>query len=271
MLAVDQFRAYLDETEPGIGPLGVERRHVEGFITRVLDTRSSATAKQRYQSLNGFFKWLAEEEGVDSPMVRIRPPKVDEKPPPVMTRDQLSAIVATTTGKSFDDRRDRAILLILIDTGIRASELTGLTSADVSLEPAAIYVRGKGDKYRSAPLGHEAVLALDRYERARSRHPHAHRTDALFLGARGPLTRSGLGQLVGRRGKQAGMDGVFPHLFRHSFVHHWLATGGQEGDVARILGWSRKSSAQLLERYGASAATERAHAAHQTYGLGDRL
>ena len=64
---------------------------------------------------------------------------------------------------------------------------------------------------------------------------------------------------------------MHPHLFRHSFVHHWLATGGQEGDVTRILGWSRKSAAQMLDRYGASAATERAHQAHKTFGLGDKL
>jgi integrase len=60
-------------------------------------------------------------------------------------------------------------------------------------------------------------------------------------------------------------------MFRHTFVHRWLADGGQEGDVARILGWSRKSAASMLERYGASAATERAHDAHKRFGPVDHL
>lgn len=272
LLAVKQLESWLVAQGRSTDVDRIARVQVEGFITHVLDTRSSATAKQRHMSLRSFFRWLVEEEEIaTSPMTKMRPPKVDERPPPILTRDQLSSILGTTSGKAFEDRRDAAIMLVLIDAGVRASELVGLKVDDVSLEAAGIWIRGKGGKFRSAPLGFQAVRALDRYLRARTRHPYAGRSDALFLGARGPITRSGLGQIVARRGKQAGIGHVYPHLFRHSFVHHWLADGGQEGDVASILGWTRKSAAQLLGRYGASAANERAHVAHANHGLGDQL
>jgi integrase len=76
---------------------------------------------------------------------------------------------------------------------------------------------------------------------------------------------------VKKRGQQAGIEGLHPHVLRHTFVHRWLISGGQEGDVVRILGWSRKSAAQMLDRYGASAATERALQAHRRFGPVDSL
>lgn len=72
-----------------------------------------------------------------------------------------------------------------------------------------------------------------------------------------------------RRGAQAGLDGrLHPHIFRHTFAHRWLHDGGSEGDLQRLAGWK---SPQMLQRYGASAADERARDAHKRLGLGDRI
>jgi site-specific recombinase XerD len=271
LLAVAQLDAWLVEHGHSTDVARIERTQVEGFISHVLDTRSSATAKQRYMSLRSFFGWLIDEEEInDSPMAKMRPPKVEERPPPVLTVDELRALIAACAGTSFDDRRDAAIVLMLIDTGMRSSELIGLTGADIDLDNGVAHVLGKGGKHRAAPFGDQTTQALDRYLRVRVRHPHA-RSEALLLGKRGPITRSGLGQIIKRRGRQAGVDPMYPHLLRHTFVHRWLASGGQEGDVVRILGWSRKSAAQMLDRYGASAATERAFGAHRKIGPVDTL
>jgi site-specific recombinase XerD len=271
LLAVDQFTAWLVEHNCPVEVGRIERVHVEGFISHMLDTRASATAKQRYMSLRGFFGWLIDEEEIDtSPMAKMHPPKVEEKPPPVLTADELHALISACSGRDFADRRDAAIVLLLVDTGMRSSELVGLTIEDVDLDLGVAQVLGKGGKRRAAPFGDQTAQALDRYLRVRNRNPRA-RSEALFLGKRGPITRSGLGQIVKRRGHQAGIDGMFPHLLRHTFVHRWLASGGQEGDVVRILGWSRKSAAQMLDRYGASAATERAFDAHRRIGPVDSL
>jgi site-specific recombinase XerD len=271
LLAVTQLDAWLEDHGHTRDPTRLERAHVEGFVGHMLDTRSSATAKQRYMSLRSFFAWMVEEQEIDrSPMEKMKPPKVEEKPPPILTPDELQALITACSGRSFDDRRDAAMVMLLADTGMRASELVGLTTGDLDLDLGVAHVIGKGGKHRAAPFGNQTTLALDRYLRSRPQHSHARR-EPLFLGKRGPITRSGLGQIVKKRGLQAGIDGMYPHLLRHTFVHRWLASGGQEGDVVRILGWSRKSAAQMLDRYGASAATERAFEAHRRFGPVDSL
>lgn len=240
---------------------------IQEYLVHMLDTRASATAKQRYSSLQQLFKWLYEEGEIETnPFDRIRKPKIEETPVPIVTRDERAALLkACKSGTKFDSVRDTAVVRTLMNTGMRLSELTGMQVHDVDLDNDVVTVTGKGNKIRVISLGANTVAALDRYKRERGRHRLADEPE-WWLGLRGPLTNSGVAQILARRSDEAGLERIHPHQFRHTFAHEWVRAGGPETDLMRIMGWE---SPQMLARYGASAASERAREVHRQLGIGD--
>lgn len=216
----------------------------------------------QYRALQQFFKWWSQEEDLPNPMANLRPPAVKEKVVPVFTETELTKLLHSCEGRTFVQRRDRAILSLFRATGIRLSELAGILydpedpeRTDIDLQRREVLVRGKGGKERVVRFGHETARAIDRYLRLRAQHRHA-RSKRLWLGAknRPAMTANGIYQMVARRGEACGVA-VNPHKFRHHFSHTWLDKGGAEGDLMELNGWA---SPQMLRRYGASARSARA-------------
>jgi site-specific recombinase XerD len=281
--AVEGFTEYLAGYEPGAedrpaptdleGEHGIHREHIEGYVTALMARTSPGNAHQHFRSLRTFFGWLVdEEELLRSPMRTMKPPQLPEVEVPVISDDDLKKLFATCKGTSFVDRRDRALMLMLLDTGGRLSEVTNRTQDKLDLDVNVLHVLGKGNRERPLPFGKTTAVAMDRYLRAAGKHlgRSLEERDPLWVSykRRDALTIWGVGEMIERRCQAAGIEHIHPHQFRHTFAHQWKVNGGNEDALMRIMGWR---SREMLSRYGASAGVERARRQHQDLSPADRL
>lgn len=248
----------------------VHREHIETFIIDTRERTSAANAAKDYRQIQQFFKYLVDDGEVTvSPMANMTPPKVPEKQVPILTLDQVAALLKACPSNTFEGLRDAAMIRLLWDCGLRAMELMTMDMDSVDLQTDSATIMGKGSKVRTVPLSNNTAAAVTKYlRRGRNKHAFANRTDALWIGYKGALSDSALRQMLERRGTDAGIPNVHPHRFRHTMAHRFLAAGGQEKDLMRLAGWT---SPQMIQRYGASAGAERAQAAARRLALGDAL
>jgi site-specific recombinase XerD len=243
-------------------------RLADWFAHLAEEGQSENTILTRYRSMRRFVRWLiAEEEIEGNPMANLEQPKPKPKPVPVLTDKDVLALLKVCDQRTFTGRRDEAIFRVLFDCGLRISELAGLKVDDVDMDQDVLRVTGKGGKVRVVPFGAKTSRAIDRYLRLRRKHRHTDQ-DGLWLGQRGAFSAWGIDNVVRVRAAEAGVEGLHAHRFRHTAAHEWLVAGGQERDLMRLMGWS---SDTMIGVYGASAATERAHAAARRLKRGDRL
>jgi site-specific recombinase XerD len=259
---------------------GVDAPHIRAFLLSEERRTSAASAAVHFRNLRVFFGWLAREEERSSPnpMDRVEGPKVTKKAKAFFTDDELARLLKTCSGASFEDRRDTALMRVLMDTGLRVSGLAGLRydpddeeRNDVFLAKRRLRIRLKGGDETWVPIGKKAAAALDRYIRIRARHQQA-ASPWLWLGVKGHntshMTASGIRDMVGRRGEQAGIQNVHPHRFRRSFADSWLAAGGSTDDLMHITGWK---TYDMVREYTEARGIARAHDAHARLSPGDRI
>jgi site-specific recombinase XerD len=226
---------------------------------------SEGYINNQFRALQQFYKWLAEDEGRANPTAGMTPPKIHEKLVPVVGDAEIEALLARYENKpDFDSRRNYAMIRLFLWSGVRLAELTNIKVGDIHLDTGSARVLGKGKKERMVKFDPRTIKALDKYIRTRAKHKMS-KLDQLWLGSnqRPPLTPNGIRQCVRKAAQNIGFH-LYPHMFRHTFAHHWLDAGGSEGDLMELMGWS---SPQMLRRYGASAKAARAQRAYDRVDL----
>ncbi len=245
---------------------------VEAKTPRSKKPLSPATVQGYVRTLRVFFSWVVREEYLpDSPTAKIPVPKATQKVINTFTHEQIGKLAEACYRTNGNGYRNLTILLLLLDTGIRVSELVNINHEDVNLAEGWIKIKvGKGGKERIVPIGSVVQKSLWKYINHFRPQPLTQKVTRLFLSDDGlPLTRSGIQQMLRRCGKRAGISGVrcSPHTFRHTFAKSYLINGGDIFSLQKILGHSSLASVRTyLNLFGTDIKKQ-----HQKYSPADNL
>lgn len=253
---------------------GVQAEHVRAWIVALREAGAAdASLASYFAFLKVFFNWITaeDERTTPNPVLTADRPKVSRKAKRYLTADQIRALLKVCEGRDFTARRDAAIIRVLVDNGMRVGGLVSIRLDNVDLRGRTLKIVLKGGDEHIAPIGAKTAAAIDRYLRVRAAHPCAD-SPWLWLGAgssgRERLGDEGVRLMLARRGEQAGIMGLHPHMFRGTTAHELLAAGASDGDVQHILGWRSRS---MVEYYAGDLAMERARDVHARLSPGDRI
>ncbi|MEP7206243.1 MAG: site-specific tyrosine recombinase XerD [Casimicrobiaceae bacterium] len=274
--SLDSYRQDLNRWSAWLARRGLTlieagRGDVERFLADEFGARAKATSIARRLSAMRRFYGLALQQGrlTADPTLRVRAPKLPRRLPKNLSEAQVDALLAACSGDSTQALRDTAMLETLYATGLRVSELVGLTLGQVSLDMGVVRVVGKGSKERLVPLGENAVQAIQRYlAMARPALAGTGRSDALFLTGRHlPMTRQAFWLLLKRYAVRAGIPAatLSPHVLRHAFATHLLNHGADLRVVQLLLGHADISTTTIYTHV-ARERLKQLHAAHHPRG-----
>ncbi len=247
-------------------PHRITPNHIRQYLVSLQRRGLKDTSQHGHaRGIKAFLNWLVSEGELNkSPMDRVSMPKVEERVQPPFGPDDVKALLNACSSKNAKDLRDRAIVLGLLDSGLRASELMSLRVGSVDMRSGLVTVQGKGRRQRTVRFGARTRKALLRYLASRD-NPTA--DSALWVAyrrdgrERGPLSYRGLGMVCKCLGERAGVTPCHPHRFRRTFAL-WCLRDGMDLHSLRLL--MGHSSLAVLQRYLALAGEdiERAHKLH---------
>lgn len=234
----------------GKTPCDVGREDIRAFLSHErAEGHSASTAARRLVALRTFYRFLILERIVQAdPTENIESPRTLKRLPTYLTADEVDRLLESQDIKSATGLRNRAILELLYATGIRVSELTGLSLDRYNPEAGYVLVMGKGSKERVVPLGEVAQDWILKYkEEARPKLLKGHSSSALFLSTRGSaMSRQMVWVLLKAAARGAGIaKDLSPHTLRHSFATHLLEHGADLRSVQLLLGHSDISTTQI--------------------------
>jgi len=227
------------------------------------------TIQDYVRTVKVFFNWLAREGYTsENRLARLRLPKATSKVAEVLTPQEIAQMLKCIDPLTRRGARDQAILLLLLDSGLRCSELTGFTVEDINIEGGYLKVLGKGSKERIVPFGTVTQKALLRYSIHYRPQPFNAVVHNFFLAPDGrPLTYEGARMIIKRIAQRSGVKRLHTHLCRHTFATNYLINGGDVFSLQQILG---HSTLEMVRRY-VSLASAHINVQHKKFSPMDRM
>jgi site-specific recombinase XerD len=201
---------------------------------------SSHTVNCYLRSIRAFWSWLVDEEIInENPFNKIKLPKPIKKIIPTFSASQLHQLISVIDTSTAKGSRDYSIILTLLDSALRVTELTNIKMDDLMLDDGLLKVLGKGGKERHVPIGTEVQRVLWRYISRYRPQPINLNIDYVFLTRDGnKITRNRIENIMLRYGEKTGISGVriSPHTLRHTAAVNFLRNGGDVFSLQRLLG-----------------------------------
>lgn len=259
-VSADEFRTWLLALQSRPRRRRTKTGEIEG------GNLSPATIHQAYRAVKAFLNWLRREGYLEEiPTDRVEAPQTSDVFPDIPSSEAVSKLLKSINRRRPSGIRDYAMILLLIDTGLRAGEIVKLKLEDLDLKAGLLRVFGKGRKHRMVPMGEKARRALWYWLRAR---PEDSLDDSLFVYRNGiGITQRALYLMLARKSREAGLGRINPHSLRHFFATRFLANGGDMYTLQRILGHTTPTMvARYLHMTGEDIA-----ALHRRASPGDML
>ena len=247
--------------------LEVDTVNLQSFLAERLEGGYKASSSARLLSaMRRLFQYLYREKlRADDPSALLSSPKLPQRLPKDLSEEQVDRLLQAPGEEQPIELRDKAMLELLYATGLRVSELVGLTLSDVSLRQGVVRVIGKGNKERLVPMGEEAIYWIERFiEYGRPWLLNGQALDVLFPSNRAQhMTRQTFWHRIKHYATLAGIDSekLSPHVLRHAFATHLLNHGADLRVVQMLLGHSDLSTTQIYTH----VATERLRQLHQQH------
>lgn len=247
--------------------LDADTINLQSFLAERLEGGYKASSSARLLSaMRRLFQYLYREKlRADDPSALLSSPKLPQRLPKDLSEAQVERLLQAPGEEQPIEQRDKAMLELLYATGLRVSELVGLTLSDVSLRQGVVRVIGKGNKERLVPMGEEAIYWIERFiEYGRPWLLNGQALDVLFPSNRAQhMTRQTFWHRIKHYATLAGIDSekLSPHVLRHAFATHLLNHGADLRVVQMLLGHSDLSTTQIYTH----VATERLRQLHQQH------
>ena len=227
------------------------QNHLNEYVASMAGKYAASTIARKIAAIKTLFHWL-HKTGLtpDDPSMRLRPPRIEKKPPRIMSEDEVFRLFESTMRTPAPRRlRDRALLELIYSTGMRVSEVIALKLSDVDFEAATARCEGKGARQRAAPLTQRAMAALKDYlDNARTEMLGQNAGEYIFLDPVGTrLTRQAIWLTTRQYARSANLEGdVTPHILRHSRAVHMLRAGE---DIHRVQEWFGHANLATTQMY----------------------